>query len=84
MIARFWKDLHDPMTTKMKNPSRTGPTGKSFPFFVLVSGTAPRLVIFFSNFCTFLSASLLEVVYIEVEVTDNVINIKILMMQVLQ
>lgn len=55
--------LHDPMTTKTKKPSSTGPTGQSFPFLVVVSGTNPLLVMFFSNFSTFLSARRLDVVY---------------------
>uniref|UniRef100_M1D7X8 Stress associated endoplasmic reticulum protein n=1 Tax=Solanum tuberosum TaxID=4113 RepID=M1D7X8_SOLTU len=51
------------MTTKTKNPSKIGPTGYWLPFFAVVSGTAPRLVIFFSNLSTFLSARRLDVVW---------------------
>ncbi|KAM7518768.1 hypothetical protein LguiB_017730 [Lonicera macranthoides] len=50
----------DPMTTNMKNPSMIGPTGYEFPFFVVVSGTAPLFLMFFSNLSTFLSARRLE------------------------
>uniref|UniRef100_A0A0V0H0C7 Putative ovule protein n=1 Tax=Solanum chacoense TaxID=4108 RepID=A0A0V0H0C7_SOLCH len=53
------------MTTKTKNPSKIGPTGYWLPFFAVVSGTAPRLVIFFSNLSTFLSARRLDVVIFE-------------------
>jgi hypothetical protein len=51
------------MTTKMKNPSTIGPTGYSFPFFTVVSGTEPLFVIFFWNLALFLSARRLEVVW---------------------
>lgn len=50
------------MTTKTKKPSKIGPTGYWFPFLAVVSGTAPRLVMFFSNLSTFLSARRLDVV----------------------
>ena len=55
----------EPMTTKTKKPSNIGPTGYWFPFFAVVSGTAPRLVMFFSNLSIFLSARRLDVVMVE-------------------
>lgn len=62
--------LHEPMTTKTKKPSSSGPTGQSFPFLEVVSGTNPLLVMFFSNFSTFLSAKRLDVVYTKPQIPD--------------
>eukprot|EP00271_Cylindrocystis_brebissonii_P017874 TRINITY_DN4850_c0_g1_i1.p1 TRINITY_DN4850_c0_g1~~TRINITY_DN4850_c0_g1_i1.p1 ORF type:complete len:113 (+),score=2.75 TRINITY_DN4850_c0_g1_i1:927-1265(+) len=59
----IWK-REEPMTTKMKSPNTQGATGYCVPFFILVSGTLPRLCTFLSNLAIFRSAKRREVVIV--------------------
>jgi len=70
-MLRKQENLHDPTTTKTKNPRTIGPTGYEYPFLVL---SDPFLLIFLSNLAIFLSARRLEVVY-EIKVKANTRNI---------